>query len=81
MGLLKSASEKSKSELVAPYVDRVACQEDPFILGEIRSNALSNLIRCPPVAVLVVNLIWSHDRLSRLQDHFGGDFGPIMLSM
>lgn len=55
----------------------ITCEEDTVALRKFITHALSNLVRSPPVAIRVVELIWVHDTLSRFQDDLGSDPGPV----
>lgn len=60
-------------------MDSVACEEDTFVLGEVRSDTLSDLIGSPPAAVLIVDLVRSHDLLGGLENHVWCDLGAVVL--
>lgn len=58
----------------------VTSEENTFLFGEVGSDALADLVGCPPVAILVGELIGGHGTLSRFEDHLGCNIGAIELS-
>ena len=47
------------------------------MLAEVVANPLSDLIRRPPVAVVIIDLIGAHDLLGSLDDHLGRDLRSV----
>jgi hypothetical protein len=54
-------------------MDRIACEKYPFILRELGTDTLPNLISCPPITVCVLDLVRRHDFLGTLENHLRSD--------
>ena len=52
-------------------------KENPIVLAEVRSHPLAYLVGGPPVAVVVLELVWLYDFLRRLEDEVEGDLAAI----
>ena len=54
-------------------IDFTSGQEDPSEFVEVFSGSLADLVRRPPVTVMIVKLVWADDLSGGAEDHFGGD--------
>ena len=55
----------------------ISRQKHSLVQGELIPHALANLIRCPPVAVLVCQLVRRNAALCRLQNQFRRNLRPV----
>jgi hypothetical protein len=70
--LIKSAGSKNTNR-TSTYMDRIACEKDPFIFGEFGTDTLPNLISCPPITVRILDLVRRHDFLGAFENHLRSD--------
>src|SRR5581483_305227 len=71
------ANVHTLSSLRTVSVDGVAGEKDAVELVEFGSNPLANLVRCPPVAIRILNLVWLQNLLRRTNNDVRVDLAPI----
>lgn len=60
---------------------RISGQEDTVVLAEMWANTLSDLIRCPPVEVVIVQFVRTDDLARGLEDEIRRDLAAIEASL